>query len=70
MAERMSCQHTRSELTGHLLCTFNEGKQEGIDLERERIGRLLDAYNVGKIDWLELITLVEAEAPKACKCKQ
>jgi len=65
----MSCQHTRTGLSGHLLCTFNEGKQEGMDLERERIIRVIED-NVGNMTAEIIITLITQDPPKACKCKQ
>jgi hypothetical protein len=40
----MPCNHTRSKLEGHQRCTFDEGTQNGIELERERIIRLAEEW--------------------------
>jgi len=36
----MSCNHTQSELTGHLLCVHSEAFADGVQAEQERIIKL------------------------------
>ena len=60
----MNCMHTRSKLEGHQLCIFLEGAEEGMELEQERIIKLLK--DLDDYDWIEihtekLIALIKGE---------
>lgn len=56
----MNCNHTRTYLEGHQMCIFTEGVDKGVELEQERIIKLLDE-NLGKVNYEDLIQLIKGE---------
>ena len=56
----MNCMHTRTNLEGHQLCIFLEGAEEGMQIEQERIIRVLDEQ-LGKLDYADLIALIKGD---------
>jgi hypothetical protein len=57
----MTCNHTRTELSGHNLCLYKEGVEEGIQIEQERIIKLLEENWVEPMDWLSVIALIKGD---------
>ena len=56
----MNCNHTRTYLEGHQMCIFSEGVDKGVELEQERIIKVLDKH-LGELDYEDLIELIKED---------
>ena len=54
------CNHTQSILTGHQICIHNNGVRNGIEMEQERIIKLLKdkALWLAHLDRLETVEVL------------